>query len=87
MVSNFAGHLPEFNIDGQVVEYHPGPVVTRYEIDLAAGTKVSKITGLAKTSRETYQLLQFEFEVFQARAPLKLKYQMTNVISSLIVRY
>lgn len=40
--------LAEFSIDAKVVEYHPGPVVTRFEIELAAGTKVSKISTLAK---------------------------------------
>ena len=40
--------LKDFSVDVKVVTIHPGPVVTRYELSLAAGTKVSKITGLAK---------------------------------------
>ncbi|MGK2940320.1 MAG: DNA translocase FtsK [Immundisolibacter sp.] len=40
--------LEEFGIAAQVVEVHPGPVVTRFEIDLAAGVKVSQVTGLSK---------------------------------------
>ena len=48
MAEKLGSTLNEFNIEAQIVEYHPGPVVTRYEIDLAAGTKVSKITTLAK---------------------------------------
>lgn len=40
--------LKDFGVAASVVAVHPGPVVTRYEIDLAAGTKVSKISGLAK---------------------------------------
>ena len=40
--------LEEFGIEARVVEVHPGPVVTRFEIDLAAGVKVSQVTGLAK---------------------------------------
>lgn len=40
--------LADFGVEATVVAVHPGPVVTRYEIDLAAGTKVSKITNLAK---------------------------------------
>lgn len=40
--------LADFGVEASVVAVHPGPVVTRYEIDLAAGTKVSKITGLVK---------------------------------------
>ena len=40
--------LEEFGIEAHVVEVHPGPVVTRFELDLAAGVKVSQVTGLAK---------------------------------------
>jgi S-DNA-T family DNA segregation ATPase FtsK/SpoIIIE len=40
--------LADFGVQAQVVEVHPGPVITRFELDLAAGIKVSKITGLAK---------------------------------------
>jgi len=35
-------------VHAKVVAVHPGPVVTRFELQLAAGTKVSKIVGLAK---------------------------------------
>jgi DNA segregation ATPase FtsK/SpoIIIE, S-DNA-T family len=38
----------DFDIEVQVVAVHPGPVVTLYELQLAAGTKVSKISGLSK---------------------------------------
>lgn len=40
--------LADFGVQVKVVAVYPGPVVTRYELELAAGTKVSKITGLAK---------------------------------------
>ena len=40
--------LADFSIDAQVVEVHPGPVITRFELDLAPGIKVSKISNLAK---------------------------------------
>jgi len=40
--------LADFSIDAQVVEVHPGPVITRFELDLAPGVKVSKISNLAK---------------------------------------
>lgn len=40
--------LADFGVDVKVVEVHPGPVVTRFELDLAPGIKVSKISGLAK---------------------------------------
>ncbi|MFA6409501.1 MAG: DNA translocase FtsK 4TM domain-containing protein [Gammaproteobacteria bacterium] len=40
--------LREFDVAARVVAVHPGPVVTRFELELAAGTKVSKITTLVK---------------------------------------
>lgn len=40
--------LKDFGIDAKVVEVCPGPVVTRFELELSAGTKVSRITTLAK---------------------------------------
>lgn len=40
--------LHDFGVEVQVVAVHPGPVVTRFELDLAPGIKVSQITNLAK---------------------------------------
>lgn len=40
--------LADFNIQAKVVAVHPGPVVTRFELQLAAGIKVSRVTNLAK---------------------------------------
>jgi S-DNA-T family DNA segregation ATPase FtsK/SpoIIIE len=40
--------LADFGVDVQVVAVYPGPVVTLFELELAPGLKVSKITGLAK---------------------------------------
>jgi S-DNA-T family DNA segregation ATPase FtsK/SpoIIIE len=40
--------LLDFNIEVEVVAVHPGPVITRFELDPGAGVKVSQITNLAK---------------------------------------
>ena len=40
--------LLDFGISAQVVAVYPGPVITRFEIQPAAGVKVSRISGLAK---------------------------------------
>ncbi len=37
----------EFNVEGSVVQIHPGPVVTTYEFKPDAGVKYSRITGLS----------------------------------------
>jgi len=39
--------LSEFRVEAQVVRVRRGPVVTMYEMGLAAGTKVSKVESLA----------------------------------------
>jgi len=39
--------LLDFNIEVQVIAIHPGPVITRFEIDPAPGIKASQITNLA----------------------------------------
>jgi S-DNA-T family DNA segregation ATPase FtsK/SpoIIIE len=40
--------LQDFGIDVEVVAVHPGPVITRFELLPAAGTKSSQISNLAK---------------------------------------
>ena len=39
--------LHDFDIAGKVVEVSPGPVVTRYEVEPAAGVKVNRIVALS----------------------------------------
>jgi S-DNA-T family DNA segregation ATPase FtsK/SpoIIIE len=39
--------LEDFSIEGQVTKVLPGPVITLYEFEPAAGVKVSRIVGLA----------------------------------------
>jgi len=38
--------LLNFNVEGKVVNVAPGPVITRYEIELAPGIKVSRVINL-----------------------------------------
>jgi S-DNA-T family DNA segregation ATPase FtsK/SpoIIIE len=40
--------LRDFGVEVEVVAVHPGPVVTRFELQPAPGTKASQISGLAK---------------------------------------
>ena len=40
--------LKDFGVEVQVVAAHPGPIITRYEIEPATGVKGSQIVGLAK---------------------------------------
>jgi S-DNA-T family DNA segregation ATPase FtsK/SpoIIIE len=40
--------MREFGVDARLVGATVGPTVTRYELELAAGVKVNKVTGLTK---------------------------------------
>jgi DNA segregation ATPase FtsK/SpoIIIE, S-DNA-T family len=40
--------LRDFGVEVEVVAVHPGPVVTRFEMQPAPGVKVSQVSGLAK---------------------------------------
>ncbi|MFQ6022867.1 MAG: DNA translocase FtsK [Acidiferrobacterales bacterium] len=40
--------LLDFNVEVQVVEVHPGPVITRFEVDPAPGVKAAQIGNLAR---------------------------------------
>ncbi|MDF1678252.1 MAG: DNA translocase FtsK 4TM domain-containing protein, partial [Legionellaceae bacterium] len=46
--SELERHLLDFGIQASVVAAHPGPVITRFELQLAAGVKVSKLSALSK---------------------------------------
>ena len=46
-VSHLENVLKEFGIDAKVVNYEYGPTITRYEIIIPKGVKVSKVTGLS----------------------------------------
>jgi len=40
--------LRDFGVEAEVVEVHPGPIITRFELQPAPGVKVSQISNLAK---------------------------------------
>jgi S-DNA-T family DNA segregation ATPase FtsK/SpoIIIE len=40
--------LKDFGVDVEVKSVHPGPIITRFELDPAPGVKVSQISSLAK---------------------------------------
>ena len=39
--------LGDFKVEGEIVKVHPGPVVTLYELEPAAGVKSSRVIGLS----------------------------------------
>ncbi|MDH5717348.1 MAG: DNA translocase FtsK [Spirochaetia bacterium] len=46
VIKKLESTLEQFNIEGRVVGIQAGPIITRYEVKMAPGIKVSKILGL-----------------------------------------
>ena len=45
-IENLEKVLRDFKINGKVVEVHIGPTVAQYELEIASGTRVNKVTSL-----------------------------------------
>jgi S-DNA-T family DNA segregation ATPase FtsK/SpoIIIE len=66
--------LSEYKVEARVVGVYPGPVITRFELDLAPGVKVSKITGLSKDlAREMSAASVRVVEVIQGKSVIGLE--------------
>ena len=50
-------HLLDFGIQVGVVAVHPGPVITRFELQLAAGVKASRLSALSKDLARSLSVL------------------------------
>jgi S-DNA-T family DNA segregation ATPase FtsK/SpoIIIE len=49
--------LKDFGVEVRVVAAHPGPVITRYEVEPATGVKGSQVVGLAKDLARSLSLV------------------------------
>ncbi len=66
--------LQDFNVVVEVVAVHPGPVITRFELKLAAGLKVSRVSGLSKDIARGLSVTSVRIvEVIQGKAVIGLE--------------
>lgn len=71
--------LLDFGVEAKVVDVLPGPVVTRFELDLAPGIKVSKISGLAKDIARSLSVMSVRVvEVIPGKAVIGLEIPNEN---------
>jgi S-DNA-T family DNA segregation ATPase FtsK/SpoIIIE len=83
--------LADFNVTIEVVEVHPGPVVTRFEVLPAPGLKVSKITNLSKDIARSLSVMSVRVvEVIPGKSTIGLEIpnedreivQLTEILQS-----
>jgi len=83
--------LADFNVTIEVVEVHPGPVVTRFEVLPAPGLKVSKITNLSKDIARSLSVMSVRVvEVIAGKSTIGLEIpnedreivQLTEILQS-----
>ncbi len=59
--------LKDFGVNGNIVEIRPGPVVTLYELEPAAGTKSSRVIGLADDIARSMSAISTRIAVIPGR--------------------
>ncbi len=66
--------IQEFNITAKVVAVHPGPVITRFELQPAAGVKVSQFSNLAKDIARSLSVISVRIvEVIPGKSTIGLE--------------
>lgn len=71
--------LAEFKVIAEVVAVQPGPVITRFELELAPGTKASKISGLSTDIARSMSLVSVRVvEVIPGKSTIGLEIPNDN---------
>ena len=71
--------LDEFGVEAKVTSVIPGPVVTRFEIQPAPGTKASKITGIAQDIARSLSVKSVRVvEVIEGKSVIGVEIPNTN---------
>lgn len=69
----------DFGVALKVVAAHPGPVVTRFEMELAPGTKVNKITALVKDLARSLSVISVRVvEIIPGKSVIGLELPNSN---------
>lgn len=78
--------LSDFRVQSQVVAVRPGPVVTRFELELAAGTKVSRVTGLVKDLARSLSVISVRVvEVIPGKSAIGI--ELPNKVREVVTLY
>jgi S-DNA-T family DNA segregation ATPase FtsK/SpoIIIE len=76
--------LKDFGVEAQVVAVHPGPVITRFELQPAPGVKASRISNLAKDlarSRSTVSVRVVEVIPGKSVIGLEIPNEQREIVS------
>ncbi len=63
----------EFGVEGEIIEYHPGPVVTTYEFRPSAGIKVNQVMSLSEDLALTLSAESIRIERLPGRASVGIE--------------
>ncbi|MDE3015813.1 MAG: DNA translocase FtsK 4TM domain-containing protein [Pseudomonadota bacterium] len=70
--------LQDFGVNGTIVEIRPGPVVTLYELEPAAGTKTSRVIGLADDIARSMSAISARIAVIPGRNAIGVELPNSN---------
>ncbi|NVJ90056.1 MAG: DNA translocase FtsK 4TM domain-containing protein [Methylocystaceae bacterium] len=65
--------LADFGVKGEIVEVRPGPVVTLYELEPAAGTKTSRVISLADDIARSMSAISVRIAVVPGRSVIGIE--------------
>ena len=74
--------LQDFGVQGNIVEIRPGPVVTLYELEPAAGTKSSRVVGLADDIARSMSAVSARIAVIPGRNAIGI--ELPNITREMV---
>ncbi len=73
-----SGVLQDFGVKGEIVNIRPGPVVTLYELEPAAGTKSSRVIGLSDDIARSMSAISARIAVIPGRNAIGIELPNRN---------